>query len=193
MAKGVDQRLTPKSKYVMRYHEIMTESVDPASSHFRRWFGASKVVDEQGKPLLCYHGTYAGFETFKPLSHFGSLKVATELATAWANQTGHVRPIYLRIEHPLEVDDSGLESGAQFEEWCRVLLQKGIMTQAEHTAVYQDRERPNQHKVLIAALRTHGFDGLTYLNTQEDVGNLSRSWVITSPDQVWHAMLDNPD
>jgi len=32
---------------------------------FRRWFGDSKVVDENGEPLVVYHGTLADFSEFK--------------------------------------------------------------------------------------------------------------------------------
>ena len=31
---------------------------------FKRWFGESKVVDEEGKPLVVYHGTNADIEAF---------------------------------------------------------------------------------------------------------------------------------
>ncbi len=31
---------------------------------FWRWFGESQVVDENGKPLLLYHGTHKNFEKF---------------------------------------------------------------------------------------------------------------------------------
>lgn len=31
---------------------------------FKRWFGDSKVVDEQGKPLVVYHGTNMEFDSF---------------------------------------------------------------------------------------------------------------------------------
>jgi GGDEF domain-containing protein len=31
---------------------------------FKKWFGDSKVVDEDGKPLVVYHGTGADFDTF---------------------------------------------------------------------------------------------------------------------------------
>jgi hypothetical protein len=33
---------------------------------FKRWFGASKVVDQQGKPLVVYHGTTNEFTSFDP-------------------------------------------------------------------------------------------------------------------------------
>jgi len=31
---------------------------------FKRWFGDSKVVDENGKPLVVYHGTNRDFDAF---------------------------------------------------------------------------------------------------------------------------------
>lgn len=34
------------------------------SKYFKKWFGDSKVVDENGKPLIVYHGTNANFDTF---------------------------------------------------------------------------------------------------------------------------------
>ena len=34
------------------------------SSYFKKWFGNSKVVDENGKPLVVYHGTRAIFDVF---------------------------------------------------------------------------------------------------------------------------------
>lgn len=33
-------------------------------ANFRRWFGESKVVDEDGRPLVVYHGTTADFTSF---------------------------------------------------------------------------------------------------------------------------------
>ena len=35
--------------------------------NFRNWFGDSKVVDEEGKPLVMYHGTTGNFSAFDPL------------------------------------------------------------------------------------------------------------------------------
>lgn len=36
------------------------------SPYFKKWFGDSKVVDAQGKPLVVYHGTTKAFEAFDP-------------------------------------------------------------------------------------------------------------------------------
>lgn len=43
---------------------------EPALRNFYKWFGDSKVVDSQGRPLVVYHGTDAEFDTFD-ISKFG--------------------------------------------------------------------------------------------------------------------------
>lgn len=40
----------------MRYHEIFNEDLTDTDA-FRRWFGASKIVDSAGRPMRLYHGT----------------------------------------------------------------------------------------------------------------------------------------
>lgn len=65
----------------MRYHELIETMVrtprddfqTDLTSHdsilenptFRSWFGKSKVVDPNGLPLVCYHGTFQEFAEFK--------------------------------------------------------------------------------------------------------------------------------
>ena len=41
-------------------------SIDTASAAFQAWFGDSKVVDADGKPLIVYHGTTGDFSAFDP-------------------------------------------------------------------------------------------------------------------------------
>jgi hypothetical protein len=36
------------------------------NANFKRWFGESKVVDEDGEPLVVYHGTTHDFDSFEP-------------------------------------------------------------------------------------------------------------------------------
>jgi N12 class adenine-specific DNA methylase len=38
----------------------------PNTTAFRNWFGDSKVVDKDGKPLVVYHGTQTDFTVFRP-------------------------------------------------------------------------------------------------------------------------------
>lgn len=90
------------------------------SPAFRSWFGDSKVVDEQGRPRVVYHGTRGDFSAFKParvagvasgteasaeLGHFfsddlvyvdGLLEVARNTFAEGAN----VMPVYLALKNP---------------------------------------------------------------------------------------------
>jgi hypothetical protein len=98
------------------------------SPEFRRWFGASKVVDEAGQPLVVYHGSRkAGFNIFRPggvglalfftddrevadsyawdLDDAGKLMAQTPDPKWWGS--GKVYHVYLRIENPLEVNADG--------------------------------------------------------------------------------------
>ena len=42
------------------------EQTDTGSEAFKNWFGDSKVVDENGEPLVVYHGTNFDFDAFDP-------------------------------------------------------------------------------------------------------------------------------
>lgn len=79
---------------------------------FWRWFGDSTVVDEQGRPLVVYHGTNADFDTFIPSAEgkAGSAIYATQDASytsAFADGEWHnVMPVYVRMTKPLRVMQS---------------------------------------------------------------------------------------
>lgn len=50
------------------------------NNNFDKWFKGSKVVDKDGNPLICYHGTpNGGFTSFKSNSHFTSDKDYAEV------------------------------------------------------------------------------------------------------------------
>lgn len=65
------QDLTKKVdlKSLKKVYQPSEESLSPRekqqnSPEFKRWFGDSKVVDENGKPLVVYHGNNRDFSTF---------------------------------------------------------------------------------------------------------------------------------
>jgi hypothetical protein len=75
---------------------------------FRRWFGESKIVDDEGNPLVVYHGTGSDFTEFQPTDYgwygWGSYftsneKFANEFAEG-ADGNPNVMPVYLAIERP---------------------------------------------------------------------------------------------
>jgi hypothetical protein len=81
---------------------------DPTKTkEFKQWFGESKVVDENGEPLVVYHGTdRPGFESFqKGYSFFTDDK---EVANTYQyGKEGAVYDLFLSIKSPLVIDAKG--------------------------------------------------------------------------------------
>jgi hypothetical protein len=96
----------------------MTLDFNKTESAFDRWFGNSKVVDENGKPLVVYHGSNTDFHTFDKektsfYNHFGQGHYFTDnksIADDFSrDDSRHYRvenkipktyAVYLRIEKP---------------------------------------------------------------------------------------------
>ena len=102
--------ITPEQLFEQRQLNIAAQSVNggavfnqsaPETPEFKNWFGDSKVVDDQGKPLVVYHGTAKAFNTFKSSKTmdsafwFTSNKKALENGEVGAAGQGDVIPVYL--------------------------------------------------------------------------------------------------
>lgn len=110
---------------------------------FNDWFRDSVVRDDQGLPLLCYHGTDREFDEFDPFHgrgslHFGTLLQAnnrlfgSDLDNPPRRTGARLIPVYLRISNPKRMKEQ--------DAWGEYELQ---------------------------AIRDRGFDGVTYLNRRE--------------------------
>lgn len=79
------------------------------------WFGNSKVVDKDGKPLVVYHGSPEKFEVFEPdRMNYGSISrgfcfftnkksAYPNCAKDYAGKDGYIYECYLKIEKPLHL------------------------------------------------------------------------------------------
>ena len=95
-----------------------------ATAAFKKWFGKSKVVDEDGEPLVVYRGdadaTKTTFKTGKSPNknnqipfgvHFSE---SAEIASGFSfnketdEPSGGVYPVYLAIENPLDISGNNL-------------------------------------------------------------------------------------
>ena len=77
-----------------------------ALTNFWRWFGDSKVVDEQGRPLVVYHGTKAQFEEFagEKIGQSGTSEGVGFYFTNDENVAkgfGNVMSVYLNLKKPV--------------------------------------------------------------------------------------------
>jgi tRNA G10 N-methylase Trm11 len=86
---------------------------------FKRWFGDSKVVDAQGKPLVVYHGTNKDIAKFEPkrgaIWFADDHQLANQFVGGGRQNNGKrpgkgaaVYPAYLRMVRPLDLTDMSL-------------------------------------------------------------------------------------
>lgn len=96
---------------------------------FKRWFGDSKVVDAEGKPLVVYHGTKSDVATFdakkagatdpglvgKGFYFTPGAEQAGDFATArhyGKGEAPNVMPVYLSLQNPAVIEDGVLPDGS---------------------------------------------------------------------------------
>jgi hypothetical protein len=149
------------------------------SSNFRKWFGKSKVVDKNGKPLVMYHGTYSdisepttnfGADEYRRFGmHVGSLEAATNRLdikaaedTAQGEKSGNaganVLPVYVKAEKPLRLDEN--RSG----RWGVDDIMRSIFEKAERGEIdgLTDEDIDNWY--------SDNFDLETWLGLEPDIG-----------------------
>ena len=98
---------------------ILKATVSTTTDAFKRWFGDSKVVGKDGKPLVVYHGTDKDFDTFD-ISRSGSssgeylgkgfyFSQSADMAGAFAGEKNAlVMPVYLAINNPFNTSSTDL-------------------------------------------------------------------------------------
>jgi len=93
--------------------DLFQPAPPPETPEFKRWFGDSKVVDAEGKPLVVYHGTsapkFSRFKTGEDGSFFTeNPKVAEEFGY-------RLEPVYLSLKNPLVEDVKGQSGKVLFD------------------------------------------------------------------------------
>lgn len=137
----------------------MQERIDRTETPaFKKWFGDSKVVDANGKPLVVYHGTKGDVEAFDD-SRFGQNdsgfygrgvyvsadKTMAEAYAGWdemdgaAPEGGNVMPVYVSLQNPYYFTSD-----------------KTISTDAERSREFTER------------LKAEGYDGVIVQNKYAD-------------------------
>lgn len=161
--------------------------------NFWRWFGDSKVVDEQGRPQVIYHGTNAAvdFVEFKPSTHELGIHVGTtfqangfaaDMPRITASAGSRVYPMYARIQNPLRLTDRG-----GFTSRNNVIAQLrnlGLITDAEIEKLAYFVDKVNVRRLrtdkqieenTIRWLKDKGYDGIVYLNRYEGYSESDRN------------------
>lgn len=131
---------------------------------FKKWFGDSKVVDAEGKPLVVYHGTpdmrfmkddatfrnrwsgsTEGAHWFTPSQNVARTYADPRRAFDYQNAEEGIIPAYLSMKNPLEIDAEG--------------------------AYWRDAQRRGKTSDVIAKAKEGGHDGVIIKNVKDDYNN----------------------
>lgn len=113
---------------------------------FWKWFGDSAVVDEEGRPLVVYHGTGDQFEAFD-VAKIGSnatalgygfyFAVNKDVARGYESDGGTILPVYLAIEKPVGSDAKRL-TGPKLKALVRAAVEAEIAAYPDEIPDYKD-------------------------------------------------------
>jgi hypothetical protein len=134
---------------------------------FKKWFGDSKAVDSDGKPLVVYHGSKTDKSEFAGAAQFfsadpdyASQYADTSRVSIPADRAGNVMPVYLSLQNPKIMDDHG-------EYW--------------------DAIRRNKEGALIEKYRKAGHDGIIVRKFMDNLG-AADMFITFKPTQIKSAI-----
>jgi diguanylate cyclase (GGDEF)-like protein len=136
---------------------------------FKKWFGDSKVVDEEGKPLVVYHGTPESFSVFdisgvyEEAAYFADNKAVAENFASVDGFEGVVMPVYLSIQNPKIIDASKIVGASD---------ERGLL------------------RAEFESAKALGHDGAILLNAKE-FGGEHRQFIAFKPEQIKSATGNN--
>ena len=155
---------------------------------FKDWFGdwendsknASKVVDENGEPLVVYHNTPFEFNGIfdmdhksrimpwisEPFGHVGTQETASTIK-------GTQFALFLNVKNPLETPDFVHETVSSM---LSELYKQGIISREKYSSL-----RGISNSELRALMLSLGYDGTKYKNKAEG-GGISYSFI--DPNQI---------
>ena len=164
---------------------------------FKKWFGDSKVVDEEGNPQVVYHGTDADFSTFSSdaKSYTGNdgwygkgfyLTSSPSKASGYATRVvggvespragGNVMPVFASLRNPLEINGRTFREIAKWGEW----------TPAERRAILAGGGVLTGHVSgarITEVAKARGYDGV--------IGGYGSEIVAFRPEQIKSATGNN--
>lgn len=142
------------------------------SPYFKRWFGDSKVVDENGKPLVVYHGTNVEFDTFKNTNKRHKTKYGNE-------ETKGIRGFYFTPDlKSAEIYSEVREGTPNIKEFYLTLKKPVYFTD------YTDISKLTEERV--QELEQQGYDGAIYYDRGEfgETYSSMTEYVAFHPEQI---------
>ena len=163
---------------------------------FKKWFGDSKVVDANGRPLVVYHGTKADFDAFdigretKNFGTFGEFVTSRagafftpdkNFAQTFAGRNGKLLPTYLSIQNPLDLSE-GYPNDFYIKN--SDLLSENNLLSMPTDGMWElfDQGFPGSEE-FIAAVKADGYDGVRMME-RDDEGSARDVFVAFRPSQI---------
>lgn len=185
----------------IKFSKSSKEPTNILTKAFERWFGKSKVVDKDGKPLVVYHGTFKeeDFSEFK-VGYTGVIYAAEDpqYASAFAGaggknpkliegievKPGKVLPLYLKLERPLDFTAFGAgnisgESLASFLKDNGIKIwntTRGLSFSTDYVWSFL------RSKSAINNIKDAGFDGIVF--NEDEANQEKKSYMFFNPTQV---------
>ncbi len=155
LIEGEAARLTSMHEYDEANKLTLVQKRQTETPEFKKWFGDSKVVDDEGEPLVVYHGTDEKFDTFD--TELPGQR-STNLGNSWTVNTGGIflsesskeaeeygpksMPLYAKLEKPLADPDTYRFSGKRLED-AKYIFEPLVQTEEW---VSGDRQQPAKQK-----------------------------------------------
>ena len=166
--------------------------------NFYKWFGESKVVDAEGRPLVVYHGTDGKFNAFTPnfAPGWGTGIYLTDNMGSTKEFGDNTMSQYVRLSNPITPSNLystenaviGTKAWQDFQNKERKRLNDD-----EYELDFGDVEQENI-EVLNKAWRELGYDGIIGQQSNNIQG---KEYVVFSPNQIKSATGNdggfNPD
>lgn len=184
-----------RGRWVVRAPSADEKAAVTDTPAFRKWFGESKAVDAQGKPLVVYHGTPDGEVQFEARDRGIFFTSSQKLAGDYTRQRGvwmspgkapALYPAYLSMQNPLLIDAAGKRNDnipVPWQPW-----QPKVFGNLPGNAMNVERA--------LAYARENGHDGLIVRNVNDAataretrVGDV---YAVLRPEQI-RGVLDQND
>jgi len=138
-----------------KYQESSSLSDQTNTPEFKKWFGDSKVVDKEGRPLRVYHGTTKNFTAFRKQPKRGNFFTSEPVgADSYTHgDGGNIKPVYLSLKNPAKYED----------------LSERMQYDLKHKSGYEKTQRE-----VFEYLRAKGYDGFIW----------GRNFIAFEPTQI---------
>jgi hypothetical protein len=177
---------SPVTRLIDTEENNLNQSISQTDTpQFKAWFGDSKVVDADGKPLVVYHGTNSSFSEFRADKTSASsgnrgflgagfyMSKSFEVANAYADEdSGNVMSLFVSMQNPLGIEEKLSAKAAEainrslsidtFEEGMSIEAVRGGLS-------YAVSSDPEVADTLTQGLEQQGYDGVLFGEMREIV------------------------